>query len=426
MRMPRFFRFDNYKTTDVKEFLSEGRIDVYLERDMSKSFDCHHCGNELSLIKRGGHYMKVEAMPIMGYKSYLHFKRHKLHCDHCKKARSEKVAFLSEVTPHLTADLSWWIGRLCEIASVSRVGELMGHDGMTTWRLDYHRMIQMLSQYNIPKPKRLSIDEVYARKPRRGFFETRNDCYFTVITDMDTRKVIWVVEGRTKEALDSFFKLLGAEACKNIEVVATDQHAPFAASIEANCPNATIVWDKFHILQNFEEAVNETRKDIFNETPTGHPLKLKLRGQYRYWFLKRANQRTKQEQRHIDSVIKDNEILFKLEVIKERMLSFFDEANETEALFTWTEIGDWINQCRFKPLQKWHKELSSKWNKLITYFKYPVTTSVSEGINNVIKTLKRKAYGYRNMGYFKLKIMQVCGYLNSRYICSWDQLLTQK
>ena len=51
-----------------------------------------------------------------------------------------------------------------------------------------------------------------------------------------------------------------------------------------------------------------------------------------------------------------------------------------------------------------------------------MTSALSEGHNNVIKMLKRRAFGYRNMEYFRLKIMQVCGYLNSRY-CPVPSLL---
>ena len=361
--LPRFFQFENYKTRDVKEFLTDGRIEVYLERDFDKVFHCHRCGRELSKIGRGDYFLRVETMPVMGYRTFLNFRRYKFQCDQCKKARAERVGFLSEITPHLSSDLSWWIGRLCEIASVTRVAELMGHDGMTTWRLDYNRMITMLTYYRLPRVKRLSIDEVYARRPK-GPWESKNDCYLTVITDLDTRKVIWVVEGRNKASLDGFFKILGSEACSQIEVVATDQHAPFAASIEEHCPHATIVWDKFHILQHFEEAVNQTRMDIYDETPTGHPLKLKIRGKYKYWFLKRASLRTQQESKHIERVMKENEVFYRLELIKERMLSFFDEPDEQRALFAWHEIGDWIRQSRFKPLEAWHNELSSKWKQV--------------------------------------------------------------
>ncbi|MFK8137977.1 MAG: transposase, partial [Bdellovibrionales bacterium] len=53
--------------------------------------------------------------------------------------------------------------------------------------------------------------------------------------------------------------------------------------------------------------------------------------------------------------------------------------------------------------------------RLWNYFKFKVTTSLSEGVNRVIKGLKWQAYGYRDMEYFKLKIMQKAGYLNSKY-----------
>jgi transposase len=63
---------------------------------------------------------------------------------------------------------------------------------------------------------------------------------------------------------------------------------------------------------------------------------------------------------------------------------------------------------------KWYNNLEKGWDTLKNYFRYKATSALSEGINNVIKTIKRRAYGYRNMEYFRLKIMQVCGYLNSR------------
>ena len=98
------------------------------------------------------------------------------------------------------------------------------------------------------------------------------------------------------------------------------------------------------------------------------------------------------------------------------MLSFFSEQSEEAALRVFNEVGDWIFQAGFKPLMNWHNQLEGGWLTLKNYFKYRVTTALSEGHNNTIKMLKRRAFGYRNMYYFRLKIMQVCGYLNSRYV----------
>jgi len=107
-----------------------------------------------------------------------------------------------------------------------------------------------------------------------------------------------------------------------IEVVATDQHEGYAASVKQYCQNATLVWDKFHLMQNFEEAVNKVRMKLHEEQTKGSELKRLSRGQFRFIFLKRAHTRTKFEQQHIDSVLELNHEFARLEIIKERMLIF--------------------------------------------------------------------------------------------------------
>lgn len=419
MMLPRFLQFAKYKVRDFKEFLSSNRIEIYIERDWSEGAECHRCGSKMR-VHRGQHSMRLECLPIMGIRTYVNFMRYKFDCEVCGKARSEALEFVSSLTPHLTSDYAWWIGRVCEFSPVSRVAELCGHDETTTWRVDYHRMIAMLAEYRIPKIKRLSVDEVYARK-RSQFFPSRDRCFFTVITDWDTRKVVWVTTSRSKDALDEFFKLIGKEACAEIEVVATDQHDAYGASVREYCPKATLVWDRFHILQNFENAVNETRKGLHEEQSKGSQMQLMTKPQYKYLFLKKAERRTSKENEHIDYVLKNNQMFAKLEIIKERMITFFDEPTAESARGVFDDVGDWIYQSGFKPLMKWHTELERGWETLKNYFTYRVTTAVSEGINNVIKALKRRGYGYRNMQYFKLKIMQVCGYLNSQHMPTYIQ-----
>ena len=114
----------------------------------------------------------------------------------------------------------------------------------------------------------------------------------------------------------------------------------------------------------------------------------------------------------------------RLELIKERMLTFFDQPDEASAKTVFEEIGDWIWQSHFKPLMAWYQRFEQGWKTAANYFKYRVSSALSEGHNNVIKMLKRRAFGYRNMEYFRLKIMQVCGYLNSRYVPTPNQLVT--
>lgn len=424
MTIPRFLRsaFCGFEVIEVKEWLTDGRIEVWLDAKADRPWACHRCGTLLQPARLGKYPVRLEGMPVMGLRLFIHFWRERGYCPHCRKARAERIEWISEETPHLMQDYAWWLGRLCEIAPVSRVAEMFYRDETSLWRLDLARMKRMLLYYRIPRALCLSVDEVYARKKPKFEGESRDERFFTVISDLKTRKVIWVSESRKKEALDQFFILIGKEASEAIEVIATDQHEGYAASIREHAPQAVHVWDRFHLMQLFEEAVNDTRKILHEEQEKGSELARLSRGKYRFLFVKKASRRTSEEQSHIDDVLKSNQGFVKLELIKERMLSFFDSSTEQEAKAIFDQIGDWIWQCRFTPLMRWYSQFEKGWDTVKNYFRYRVTSALSEGINNVIKMIKRRAFGYKNMEYFRLKIMQVCGYLNSRFIPSADSL----
>ena len=415
--IPHFLQaaFVGFEITQYSETLENGIITVHLERAPDKDWVCHRCGTVLG-VHRGKYPVCLDGMPIMGFNFKIYLWRLKGECHKCQKARAERVEFIAEETPHLTRDYAYWVGRLCEMASVSRVAEFIAASEMSVWRLDFARMRCMLSRYKIPRVTRIAVDEVYVRRKPKYVGESRNKRFFTVITDLDTRKVIWVSESRDRAGLDEFFAKIGEEACKEISVVATDQHEEYAWAVKSWCPNATLVWDRFHIMQNFEKAMNETRKELHESFGKKDPMKDLTRGKYRFLFLKKATRRTEDEQKHIEDVMRDNDLFLKLELIKERMLTFFDQEDMLLARYVFHDVGRWIIECQFEPLKAWWLRMNKQWGQLSNYFQFRVTTAVCEGFNNVIKMLKRRAFGFRNMEYFRLKIMQTCGYLNSRYI----------
>lgn len=426
MFVPRFLQFQGYETRDFQTSTRDQTVYVDLVARVDKPYCCYRCGSDL-VGERGHHRLCLRDLPLRGFQTIVRLWRRKGFCPTCKKVRSEAIAFLSKESPHFTQDYAWWLGTMCEFSPVSRVAELVSEGNMTVRRIDLKRMQRMLKHYKIPDVTHIAVDEVYARKKSRYKDEDRDQRFFTVITDLNTRRVIWVAESRKKAALDQFFKLLGKQACERIQVVAVDQHDAYAASVKEHCKKAKVVWDKFHIIKNFEEAVNEVRKALHQRLPNKSPLLKLTRGKYRFAFLKKASRREAEEARHIEAVVRENKDFAALEIIKERMLTFFDCTDARSAWEVLWELGRWIQQkvaadrlagipAAFVHLETWWENLASGWATLKNYFEFPVTSSLAEGVNNVIKSLKRKAFGFRNMDYFRLKIMQVCGYLNSRYI----------
>lgn len=407
----------NFEVRDVKIDEDNQKIIIFISELEGADHYCTRCGHEVE--KYTGKYpITPETMPIFGYRCYLSFMRKKFYCPQCKKSRAQALEFISDETPHLTADFSYWMGKLCEISAVAQAAKLMGLDAYSTWRADYRRMNKLNASYKSPKVTKISVDEVYVRKHDKFKGESRSKRFFTIISDLDTRKVIWVSEGRSKKALDDFYEHLGEKACKKIKVVAMDQYKEFLNSTKEHCPNATIVWDRFHLMQNFNKALNDERKrvhQIYKRLDKNSDAAKFTNGRYRYLFLKKASRRTIEEEKQMDFLIEKNEEITWLEIIKEKMSVIFDCNSADECWNELMEMKSWMNKHGFEVLIKWINNLIQGWDTFKNYFKYKVTSSLSEGINNKIKVLIRKAYGYKNMDYLKLKIMQQCGYLNSNY-----------
>ena len=410
MSLLRFLNVDKYETVDLSVSTQKMLIIQTITPQKNNSPCCYRCNTPLDSIK-SSHWIKARDLSIMNFQNYIKFKRRKGFCSKCHKYRSEHVSFLSETSPHITKQFEFWLGKIAEITSIKKGAELGAVDKSTLQRIDFKRLKKQIQHYKIPSPKRISVDEVYANRQAKD----RDERFVTVITDLNTRKVIWVSQSRKKEALEQFFILLGEKACQKIEVIAMDQHLAYKKAAEKYCPKATIVWDRFHLMRSFEQAVNDTRKHLIKLIPKNKRSKL-IAGRYRFVFLKKEKRRTASESQHMKKVIEENKLFNLLEIIKERMFSFFDSSTEEEALGVIKEIGKWILESGFPPLKRWFMKFRERWDTVKNYFTHRVTTALSEGINNVIKALKRQAYGYRNMEYFRLKIMQKVGYLNHKHL----------
>lgn len=418
--IPRCFNsFQGFSVKDIKEYRSTEHMEIILESNEDRTHLCGRCGEILGAMK-DRHLVKARHLRMGTWTVSVCFWREKRHCSNCKKIRSEFIDFICPTSPHMTLDLAWWINRLSEISTVLQVSKLEGIDKMSCYEVDKHILMRLLQGYQIPDITHISVDEVYARSPvqqKKG--ETRDDLFLTVVVDQRTHKVIWVSQSRRKEALDTFFAMIGKEACERIKVVTCDQHRGYAESVRQNCANAKLVWDKFHLVQDFNEALNEERKLEWDKY--GDP-ELKeddlLAGKYRYIYLTKASNRSKLDQRHIEEVMKKNERIAKLEIIKEHFHKMFNCQDKLEAQVMLTECYEWAWQAKAFHLLKWIMSIRDK-EELWNYFEHRLTSGVSEGINRAIKTLKWIAYGYKDMAYFALKIMQRYGYLNHKYALQW-------
>lgn len=407
--------FQGYRTKDLKESRKNMHIQIVLEHADDTTHLCGRCGEKLGRI-RGKYFVEARHLKVCSFTSSVLVPVVKAECKSCKKIRSELITFLCPTSPHVTMELAWWVSRLTGVTSVLQTAKLEGVDKNTCYAIDKHILTKLLQGYRIPKVTHISVDEVYARSSKqKDELETRDDLFLTVIIDIKTRKAIWVSKSRRKEALDEFFKMIGKKACNEIKVVATDQHDGYGASVKEHCKNAKLVWDKFHLVKSFNEALNGERRDEFEEAKRqGEDVTQLIRGKYKFLFTMKNSKRSKKNKEHLIEAITKNKKLLSCELIKERLHRMYQTMNRTEASEELNNLYEWALQAKAFHLAKWFWNLIGK-EEFLNYFDNPFTTSISEGVNRVIKGLKWQAYGYTDMFYFSLKILQKCGYLNYKY-----------
>lgn len=417
--IPQVFRsFQGFDVVDLKEWRIKRHLEIVLEANESREHRCWSCMGALG-AQNSRYLVRAKHLRMMNWTVSVAFYREKRHCHNCKKTRSEHVEFLCPTSPHITLELAWWLNRLSEVTSVLAVSRLEGIDKECCYKVDKFILKRLLQGYKIPPVTHISVDEVYARGPRQlKDGENRDDLFLTIIVDVKTHKVIWVSQSRRKEALDEFFQVLGQKACKQIKVVATDQHEAYSASVREYCPQAVVVWDRFHIVQRFNEALNEDRKTEYEaidpEGKQSRELGNLMSGRYRYVFLTKAANRTKTDKLHIEEVARINQKIAWLEIIKEHFHKMFDATTAAEAKVMFADVYQWAQDAGAWNIFKWVRDIREDarfWN----YFEHRFSTGISEGINRAIKGLKWQAYGYKDMLYFGLKILQKVGYLNSRF-----------
>jgi len=180
-----------------------------------------------------------------------------------------------------------------------------------------------------------------------------------------------------------------------------DLSRSYTGAVRKTLPDISIVFDRFHVMALANKALDDVRKHQYNKlSKEKHQV---LKGQ-RFLLLKNYDSLSEDNANKMKRLLEVNADLFQAHAMKEQLRLFWSLNTANEAA---DFIFDWIDSAKMtciRPLVKLAKTLERHMYGLLTYFKHKITNASAEGINNKIKTLKRQAYGYRDMEYFKLRL----------------------
>jgi transposase len=232
-----------------------------------------------------------------------------------------------------------------------------------------------------------------------------------VVCDLEGSTVQYVAEDRTAQSLASYFESLSSARRAGIEAVAMDMWEPYVKATMEYVPLAAdkIVFDRFHIMKQMNEAVDKVRRQEHRALSAEGDNTLK--GTKHWWLYNRGN--VPQKYQRVFKRIRDEHLnTSRAWAIKETLRDLWGYVSPTWARKFFAQWFGWARRSRLEPVKKVAATLKRHIQNILTYCVHPITNAVAEGLNSKIMAIKRKACGYRNKENFKTAIYFFCGGLD--------------
>jgi transposase len=372
----------------------EGGIVMWVTQEV-QSCSCSACGSA-DVAPRGVVQRRFRGLPIGRKRVTIVLPIPRVKCGSCGVVRQVAVRFAD---PRRTYTKSFARYAL-ELARLMTVKDVAQHLGVS-WDVIKDILKQDL-QRRFAKPKlkhlkHLAIDEISVGKGHR---------YVTVVLDLESGAVVHVGEGKGGDALRAFWRRLRASGAK-VAAVAIDMSPAYIDAVTSHLPQATLVFDRFHVMKLFNEKLSDLRRELYRAT-TDVLQKKVLKGT-RWLLLKRPENLDPKhnEPARLQEALELNQPLATAYYLKEQLGEVWEQEDEDEARIF---LLDWIAQAEcsgIRMLINFAKTLRAHAWGILAYYDHPISTGPLEGTNNKIKTMKRQAYGFRDQEFLKLKILAI-------------------
>jgi transposase len=266
-------------------------------------------------------------------------------------------------------------------------------------------IVKRAVQYGLRHRKRpplhvIGIDEVSRRK---------GQVYLTVVYDLERRVLLWVGDDRTEEAVRPFFtKEMGPRRCRTLQVVCMDMWATYAKLVRQHAPNAQILFDRFHIVKHLNEAVDAVRRQLWRRLTS----KERTSFQGTRWLLLKNPWNLKDSQKErLSTLVQWNTPLVRAWYLKEAFQLFWTYKQPWRAQ---QHLNKWIRSAmrsKLDAFKKFAQMLRNHLDGILPWTKIRVSNGAVEGMNNKIKSISHRSFGFRTAENFIAAIYHCCARL---------------
>jgi transposase len=377
------------------DFITDDEIVIEIQ-NQSKIGQCPRCGKTTNKTHQNHWYM-VRDIPLSDYQVFLKVNRRQLKCTECQKVFSEKLSFVKTRRTYTKRLANKVIKEVLEtdVENAARRNRMTPSEIETILK-------ELESDLLKEKPKqikKLGIDEITQLKGGKN--------YAAVLVDLETRRPIALLEKRNKAVIAEYLSSLGSEVLNHIEEVSIDLWVPYKSLIQEMMPNAQVVADRFHVMKQINQELDEKRKQEKRaavKIKNRQKRESKLAGltHSKYPLLKKKESLSDEEKAKIHSLQNVAPELEEMYQNKEAIRDIFEsQITSDQALYKFLE---WTESA-YKFFPKSCRTISRWIDEILAYFDHRTTQGIVEGINQKIKLIKRRAYGLTNFSSFRRRIL---------------------
>ena len=378
--------------TYVRTTYEEGKM-VFTVKHKRDKLHCPVCGSR-DIILRGSVPRRFRTLPIGPKVIFLDLNIQRVACRRCSTIRQVDLGFADSRFSYTRA-FERYVLELSKHMTILDVARHLSVSWDTIKDIQKRYLKKRFSRPVLKDLRHMAIDEIAVKKGHR---------YLTVALDLESGAVIFVGDGKGAEALEPLWKRLNHSRAR-VEAVAIDMSPAYMSAVMNHLPKAAIVFDHFHVVKLFNDKLSDLRRDLYREAKD-QLQKDVLKGT-RWLLLKRSDHldEKKGEKERLEEALRLNQPLYTAYYLKEELREVWTQRGKKQAQEV---LDEWIRKASssgIAMLKTMAKTLSAYKSGILAYYDFPISTGPLEGTNNKIKTMKRQAYGFRDMEFFKLKIM---------------------
>ena len=331
------------------------------------------------------------------YKTYIHARVPKIRIGKGKGTSSTVRVPWARPGSGFTLLFESWVLELAKHVPPAAIARIVDEHDTRLWRFINHYVDVARERVDESEVENIGMDET----------SKKGHNYITIVVDLDTHNVLYVTDGKDATTIDRYVEDMKAHNGNpdNIKIVTCDMALGFKAATEKNFVNSTQVIDKFHVIKNANEAVNDVRKAEAKENS--------LLNRTQYIWLKNDDNLTDKQKALKMSLSKKHLKTSRACAMREELQDIYGTAcNREEAEMALRKLCSWMMHSRIDRMKAFCGTIRDHWEGILNYFDHRYTNAILEGTNSVVQKIKERSRGFRNVEYFKTLIYLVCGGLD--------------